>query len=181
MIYMFLADGFEETEAIATLDILRRAEVCIKTVGIGKKQIMGAHGVQIAADLEENEVDFSDNYAGVVLPGGMKGTLTMCQNATVQKAVQIAFDKNLLLAAICAAPMVPGKMGLLKGKRVTCYPGCEANLIDAVYTAKPVCTDNNIITAFGPGAATRFGLTVAEHLTSKEKASSVEAAFKCAL
>lgn len=181
MIYMFLANGFEETEAVATLDVLLRAEIQVKTVGIGSKAVMGSHGITVTADIEEKDVRLDGSYQGVVLPGGMQGMLNLSKNATVKKALETAAKESLLLAAICAAPIIPGKMGLFKGKKVTCYPGCEDKLEGAIYTSAPVCVDGNVITGWGPGASVRFGLAIAEYLCGREKAASVEASFKCAL
>lgn len=178
MIYMFLADGFEETEAIAPLDIMRRAGAEVATVGVGAKTVTGTHGIKVTADICENEIDFSQ-IDGVVLPGGMPGTLNLGASDTVNKAIDIAAQKGVLLAAICAAPSVLGQKELLVGKRATCYPGFEDKLIGAKATGAPVESDGNVITAWGAGAAMRFGLEIVAFLYSKEKADELEASFKC--
>lgn len=179
MIYMFLANGFEETEAIAPLDIMRRAGIEVKTVGIGSKTVTGSHGIAVTADLTENEIDF-DSIDGVVLPGGMPGTTNLASSKTVNTAIDKAAQKGVLLAAICAAPSVLGEKELLKGKRATCYPGFEEKLLGATVTGTPVAADGNVITAWGAGAAVRFGFTIVELLCGKEKAEALEALFKCA-
>ncbi len=180
MIYMFLANGFEETEAVTPLDILRRADIEVKTVGVGEKTVTGAHGITVVADLCETQVDF-DKIDGVILPGGMPGTLNLAASQTVDKAVRLAAKKGVLLSAICAAPSVLGQKELLAGKRATCYPGFEEKLIGATVTKKPVESDGNVITAWGAGAAMRFGFALVEFLCGKQKADAVEALFKCAL
>ena len=181
MIYMFLANGFEETEAIAPLDILRRAGVEIKTVGIGSKTVTGSHGIPVTADLEESGIDLtSPDFKGIVLPGGMPGTENLYASETVKKAALCAAQKGLLAGAICAAPTVYGRFGLLKDKKATCYPGCEDRLFAGEYTGSAVCRDGNFITAIGAGASVRFGLALAEYLCGKEVADKVENAIKCA-
>ena len=180
MIYMFLANGFEETEAIAPLDIMRRAGLEVKTVGIGSKTVTGSHGIAVGCDLCEQEVDF-DNIDGVVLPGGMPGTTNLAASATVNAALDKAAQNKKLLAAICAAPSVLGQKGLLKGKQATCYPGFEDKLLGACFTGESVAVDGNCITAWGAGAAIRFGFAIVEFLCGKQKAGELEALFKCVI
>ncbi|MBQ9737564.1 MAG: DJ-1/PfpI family protein, partial [Clostridia bacterium] len=130
MLYMFLADGFEETEAIGCLDVIKRAELDITTVSIDKEFVCGAHGVVIKADILKKDVDFED-MTGIILPGGMPGTTNLQKDELVQKAIGFCKEKGLLMAAICAAPMILGERGVLDGRRAVCYPGFEEHLIGA--------------------------------------------------
>ena len=156
MVYMMLADGFEETEMIAPLDMLRRADVPVVTVGVTGKEVAGAHGIVITADILPEEVKKED-CAGVILPGGMLGTTNLFASAFVREMIEICHQKGGLLAAICAAPMILGEMGLLQGKKATCFPGFEEHLKDATVTCEPVVTDGNVVTSRGAGTALLFG------------------------
>ena len=164
MIYLFLADGFEECESLAPLDILRRAGVEIKTVGIGKKYITGSHGIEVSADITENEVLLNENLKGIILPGGMPGTLNLEKSEIVQKAIDFANNNDLLISAICAAPSILGHKGLLNGKKATCFTGFEDDLSGAEVVNTPVMADGNIITAYGAGAAFQFGFEILSYL-----------------
>lgn len=174
MIYLFLADGFEECEALAPLDILRRGGIEVKTVGIGKKYITGSHGIEVTSDITENEVILNDALKGIILPGGMPGTLNLERNETVQKAIDFSADKGLLISAICAAPSVLGHKGLLESKKATCFTGFEDDLIGAEVLNDPVVRDGNIITAYGAGAAFPFGFEILSYLTSAETAENLK-------
>lgn len=173
MINLFLATGFEECEALAPLDILRRADIEVKTVGIGGKYITGSHGIEITADLTENDFSVNEDIEGIILPGGMPGTLNLENNSTVQKAIDYANEKNLLIAAICAAPSILGHKNLLINKNATCFCGFESELIGANVLSNPVVTDGNIITAFGAGAAFDFGFEILKYLTDSQKAETL--------
>jgi len=177
MIYIFLADGFEECEAIAPIDILRRAGILIKTVGIGKKTIMGSHGISIMCDLSDNEAVF-DGLEGIILPGGMPGTLNLENSKTVQSFVDYSFKHNLLLSAICAAPSILGHKGLLKGKSATCFTGFEKELLGACVSQEPVIRDGNVITAYGAGAAFDFGLAILSYLKGEETALNMKKSMR---
>lgn len=168
MIYLFLADGFEECEALAPLDILRRADIPVKTVGIGAKRITGAHGVEVTADITDNEVSTDEILSGIILPGGMPGTLNLEKSEKVQMAIDYADKNALLIAAICAAPSILGHKGILKNKKATCFCGYESELSGARVTDSPVVTDGNIITAYGAGAAFDFGFEILKYLTDEE-------------
>ncbi len=170
MIYMFLADGFEEIEALSPLDLLRRAGADIKTVGVGKKDICGAHGIVIKADITDNEVILDDNLKMVILPGGMPGTLNLDASATVHSAIDCVVKNDGILAAICAAPSILGTRGLLCGKEATCYPGFEDKLKGAKISSNKVVKDGNIVTAAGMGVALEFGFSLVSMLYGKEKA-----------
>ena len=170
MVYMFLAEGFEEIEALCPLDLLRRAGVDVKTVGVGSKNICGAHGITVVADM--CEVDFCDNSVDmIILPGGMPGTLNLEASAVVSKAIDVAISSGSYIAAICAAPSILGKRGLLKGKEAICYPGFEDKLVGAKISEKRVVVDGKIITAAGMGVALDFGLTLVEIFCGDEKAA----------
>ena len=121
MIYMFLAEGFEEVEALAPLDLIRRAGLEIKTVGVGAKTVVGSHGIPVVADM--TDTDYSDDAPDmVILPGGMPGTKNLDANETAHKAIADAIKNGAYVCAICAAPMILGKLGLLVGKKATCFP-----------------------------------------------------------
>ncbi len=156
MIYLLLADGFEETEMIAPLDILRRAGIPVQTVGVTGKTVTGAHGIPMTADILPEEVDKA-SAEGVVLPGGMPGTTNLQASAFVIDLVKTCAKENKLVAAICAAPMILGELGLLSGRKATCFPGFEVHLTGATVTSAPVTVAENIITGKGAGAALDFG------------------------
>lgn len=178
MVYVFLANGFEEIEALATIDVLRRAGLFVTTVGIGAQQITGAHNITVMTDIAENAFDVTDATA-VVLPGGMPGTLHLEASPIVQNALGYAAKNNILIAAICAAPSILGHKGLLVGKEAIAYPGFEKDLIGATVSENKVVRDGNIITGKGAGVAIEFGLKIAATLTSKEVANTVKEAMQC--
>ncbi len=171
MIYMFLEDGFEETEAIATLDMIIRAGIEIKTVG-KKPFVTGTHGIKIMPDMEHSEIT-KENLCGVILPGGMPGTTNLYKNKIVTEYIKYCFENSLMLAAICAAPSLFGKLGFLKGKKAICYPSFEDSLEGAYLTDGKSVTDDNIITAKAMGASFEFGYNIISYLKSKEVADEV--------
>ena len=174
MVYMFLANGFEEVEALCPLDLLRRAGVSVTTVGIGGDMITGSHGITVRADIPDAMYRDSKPEM-VILPGGMPGSLNLDQSHTVEMALRAAHRTGAYLAAICAAPMVLGKRGYLEGKRAVCYPGFEEYLNGAsVETVKTVVRDGNVITAKGMGAAFEFGLELVRVLKDDETAESIK-------
>ena len=175
MIYMFLAEGFEEVEALAPLDLIRRAGLPIKTVGVGSKVVVGAHGIPVTADMTASELSDSDADM-VILPGGMPGTKNLDASETVHKVISDAVKKGAYLCAICAAPMILGKLGLLVGKRATCYPGFEEYLSGAIVTSERVVVDGKVITAKGMGTAVEFGLAIVSVLKDKKTADDLAAA-----
>ncbi len=178
MVYVFLADGFEETEAIAPIDIMRRSGVEVKTVGIGGKTVTSSHGVTVTADLSEDEAVF-EGLQGIMLPGGMPGTLNLEGSATVQKFIDHAAENGLYMCAICAAPSVLGHKGLLKGRKATCFPGFEKDLIGAEVTSLPAVCDGKVITGKGAGAAIEFGLLISEKLCGKDVSKKVRESMQC--
>ena len=175
MIYMFLADGFEEVEALCPLDVLRRAGLEVTTVGIGKDTITGSHGLTIQADIPD--VLYRDSSPDmIILPGGMPGSTNLDESKTVDAALRAGARKGAFLCAICAAPMVLGKRGYLEGKRAICYPGFEEYLKGAeVNGGDTVVRDGNIITAKGMGVALDFGLELVRALKDDGTAEKIKA------
>ena len=175
MIYMFLAEGFEEVEALAPLDIIRRAGLEIKTVGVGAKTVVGSHGIPVTADITVEEL--ADNAPDmVILPGGMPGTKNLDASKTVHTAIDLAKEQGAYMAAICAAPMILGKLGLLRGKNAVCYPGFEEYLDGAILPDKKVVRDGKVITAKGMGAAIEFGLSIVSALKDEKAADDLAVA-----
>lgn len=176
-VYAFLADGFEEIEALATVDILRRAGLNVKMVSVMPDEIIkGAHGVSVFCDVNFDNCDFYDAEL-LFLPGGMPGAATLDAHKGLQKLLLDFAEKNKPIAAICAAPMVLGRLGILKGKRATCYPGFEKYLEGAECVNKYVVRDGNFITGMGPGASLEFGLAIVELLVGKEKVDELAEAM----
>ncbi len=207
MIYLFLAPGFEEVEALAPLDLLRRAGLSVTTVAIrtaelnghiqacghigttaanlwdDERTVMGAHGIPVIADM--TEADFTrllwdaDEFSpeAVILPGGMPGTTNLDASPAVERTLELASEKDAYLCAICAAPLVLGKRGYLTGKRATCFPGFEEYLAGATVGGK-VIRDGRIITAAGMGVAQEFGFEIISALVSPEKAGEIRSAIQ---
>lgn len=162
MLYMFLADGFEETEAVATLDVIKRAGLGIKTVGLDKKEVTGSHNITITCDILKDNVDI-EQLDGVILPGGMPGTLNLQKDLFVEQILKYANENKKLVAAICAAPMILGELGILEDKKATCYPGFETHFCGGRYTGESVQVCDNVITANGAGSALLFGAEIVEY------------------
>lgn len=151
-VYEFLADGFEDIEALGPVDVLRRGGIEVKTVSISNSlMVESAHGVQVKADLLFADADLSDADL-LLIPGGMPGAKNIDEHEGVRRAVTRQAESGKLVGAICAGPMVLGHLGLLRGKRATCYPGFEGELEGADYTAEQFTVDGNIVTGKGPGA-----------------------------
>lgn len=169
MVYVFLADGFEETEAIAPIDMLRRAGKEVLTVGVTGKTVTSSHGIPVVSDITEDEFTDLSNIEMIVLPGGMPGTLNEEASSVVQEAVDYCAENNLPIGAICAAPLILGHKNLLNGKNAICYSGFEKELYGAVISKnKGVVTDGNIITARGAGVAIEFGLELVKVLCGSD-------------
>lgn len=163
MIYVFLATGFEDIEALAPVDIIRRAGLEVKTVSIMESRMVdSAHGVGVQADCTLSDVDL-EAADMMVLPGGLPGATNLDACKVLTDALASHFAKGKPVAAICAAPMVLGHLGLLDGKRATCYPGVEPQLGNAKYTAAIVERDGNVITGRGPAAAFEFGYAIVDY------------------
>ena len=200
MIYMFLAPGFEEVEALAPLDLLRRAGLSVTTVAVTTPEIehavQGSHGITVLADMSSDafrravlsgdhadtiealdSIEALDTIEAVILPGGMPGTTHLDESDLVDAALTLADGQGAYLCAICAAPLVLGKRGYLTGKRATCFPGFEAALTGATVGGK-VVRDGRVVTAAGMGVAQEFGLELISALVSPEKAGEIRAAIQ---
>lgn len=170
---IFMADGCEEIEGLAVVDIVRRAKMEIVMISISeKKEVTGSHGVTFLADALASEVDY-DGLDGIVLPGGMPGTLHLGENETVNAVIRRFASEGKLVCAICAAPSVPGAAGILVGKRATCHPGFEDKLTGAIVCEEEVVVDGNIITSRGMGTAIPFGLAIVRYFSDDDTVEGI--------
>ena len=175
MIYLFLANGFEEIEALCPLDLLRRAGLEVTTVGVGGDMIVGSHGIAVQADIPDTM--FRDSKPEmIILPGGMPGAKNLDESKTVEAALRAASANGAYLAAICAAPMILGKRGYLDGREAICFPGFEEYLKGATISASRVVRDGNVITAAGMGVALEFGLALVAALKGQPAADALRRA-----
>ena len=173
MVYMLLGTGFEETEAIAPLDLLRRAGVDILTVGVTGKTVYGSHKIGIEADITIDEMDLT-NLEMIILPGGLGGVASARASQPALDALKFAWDNDKFVAAICAGPTVLADLGITDGKNATCYPGCESGMGSAKMVADAACVrDGNLITGTSAGCAVSFGLALVEALKGKEMADTI--------
>ncbi len=179
MVYCFLADGFEETEAVAPIDMLRRAGVEVRTVGIKKSVIVGRNSIPVTCDLTDSELILSDELEGVILPGGMPGTLNLDASPVVHSAIDFAVEKGKLVCAICAAPSILGRKGILSGKEAIAFPGFEKELEGAIISKNAVVRDGIFITAKGAGVAVDFGLEIVAALVSRAKSDEIRSSIQC--
>lgn len=182
MFYCFLAKGFEEIEAVTTVDILRRAGIEIKTVAVNEGAslvVCGAHNIPFVCDISINDCKAEESLEGVFLPGGMPGTTNLDNSQKIRELITYCADNDKYLFAICAAPSVFGHMGLLRGKKATCYPGFESELEGAEYTANAFEKDGRIITGKGPGVTIQFALCIVEELKGKDVALELKAGMQC--
>lgn len=177
MIYVFLANGFEEIEALTPIDMLRRCELEVTTVGIGGQIIKGSHGISVIADITDNDISLDDDLQMIILPGGMPGTLNLEASEKVQKSIDYCMENDRYIAAICAAPSILGHKNILINKRATCYIGFESQLNGAVISNEKVCTDGKIITSRGAGTALEFSFEIIKHLISEEKSNILKDAI----
>lgn len=172
-IAVILAEGFEEVEALTPVDLLRRARIGCDTVSLsGTKQVTGSHGISVQADLSFDSVNFED-YDGIVLPGGMPGTRRLAADERLLSLLGELHSRGKLTAAICAAPTVLAKAGLLAGKRAVCYPGMEDQLTGARVCYEEVCADGTVITSRGLGTAIPFALALISYLDSQSLADDL--------
>jgi 4-methyl-5(b-hydroxyethyl)-thiazole monophosphate biosynthesis len=169
---VLLADGFEETEAVTIIDVLRRAEVKVEVLGVEAKKCTGSHGIVVEADALLSDRK-SETFDAVVLPGGMPGAATLRDHWGVQKLVQAQHASGRLVAAICAAPIALAKAGVLEGKRATCFPGFENQLTGARTETTSVVKDGNVITSRGVGTALAFSLALVAELTDAPTAKTL--------
>ncbi len=168
MVILFLADGFEEIEALATVDILRRCGIDVKTVSVSNSNaVMGAHHIPVVADLRMHEICDAEPEA-VILPGGLPGADNLEASSIVNEKLAECYKGGGLVAAICAAPKVLGAAGLLKGKRAVCYPGFEDKLIGAEVVNERVCVCENVITSRGAGTSHDFAFAIAKWLGKED-------------
>lgn len=181
MVLVFLAEGFEEIEALATVDVLRRAGLDTVTVGIGGRSVTGAHGITVQADRDDTAPlpTAADGLQAVVLPGGLPGTENLRASAVVNACLDRAAADGVLLCAICAAPSVLGQKGLLADRKATCYPGYEEQLHGALCTAEGVAEAADRITAKGAGVTIPFALAIVARLVSPEIAKKLGEAMQC--
>ena len=168
MVYIFLADGFEEIEALCVLDFLRRAGVEAKTVGISGKIATGSHKIPVICDSTADDMTGNEDFDMVILPGGLPGSTNLDESPLVDKFVQRAVNEDKFLCAICAAPFILGKRGILNGKRACCYPGFEGKLEGATVVDDACVRDGKIITSRAMGKSHDFALEIVEALCGKE-------------
>ncbi len=166
MVYVFLADGFEELEALTPVDVLRRAGIDTKTVGVTGKTVTGSHGISVNCDIEIGDAGFK-NLDAVILPGGLPGADYLDKSSRVHEFLDFAEEKELVIAAICAAPAILGRRGMLCGKSAVCFTGFEKELEGANVLNKKAVRDGNIITACGAGAAFEFAFLILNALTGE--------------
>ena len=172
MVYMLLGTGFEETEAIAPLDLLRRAGVSVATVGLNGKVIKGSHGIGVEADIEIGEMDLT-NMDMIVLPGGLGGVNSIKACPAALDAVRFAWENGKFVAAICAGPTILASLGITDGKKATCYPGCEEQMGNAVMVESAAVTDGKVITGTSAGCAIPFGLALITALKGQAAAEAI--------
>ena len=174
MVYMLLGTGFEETEAIAPLDLLRRAGVQVLTVGINGKMIYGGHGIGIEADILLEEMDLTQ-LEMIILPGGLGGVASVRASQPAMDALRFAWENGKFVAAICAGPTVLADLGITDGKNATCYPGCESGMGNANILPEAACVqDGKLITGTSAGCAVKFGLALIEALKGIATAQAIE-------
>ena len=173
MVYMLLGTGFEETEAIAPLDLLRRAGIPVQTVGVNGKHVTGGHGITVEADIVLGEMDLTVMEM-IILPGGLGGVASVRASEPAMAALKFAWENEKFVAAICAGPTVLADLDITSGKNTTCYPGCEAGMGDAtVHTDVPCIRDGKLITGASAGCAVEFGLSLIAALKGQAAANAV--------
>lgn len=177
MVYMFLADGFEITEAVAPHDMLTRADIPVTTVGIGTATPKSSGGIQVKADCTDEGFVLPPDAELLILPGGMPGTNHLRRSPVVAAALAEAKRRDLWVGAICAAPWVLDEAGLLDGRIATMYPTMHQHMVNGSYTGEPVVTDGKVITARAAGCAVLFGLTLIKQLRGSEAAEQVKRAI----
>ncbi len=178
MIYVFLADGFEEIEALTPVDFLRRCDLSVRTVGVTGARVKGSHGIVVEADCLPEEIDLQDTQM-IILPGGMPGTLNLEKSQSVQDAISYCAENKIPIGAICAAPSILGHRGLLSGKRATCFSGFEGELIGAEVTGAPVEVDGMFVTSRGAGVANTFAFALAAVLLGEARVKVLKDSLLC--
>lgn len=172
MVYVLLGTGFEEVEAIAPVDLLRRAGVSVLTVGVVGKAVTGSHGITVEADITLEQMDLTD-LEMIVLPGGLGGVATARSSQAALDALRFAYENNKFVAAICAGPTVLAELGIIGDRRATCYPGCETGMGNATIVESACVTDGKLITGASAGCAIPFALGLIEALKGKEEADRI--------
>lgn len=179
MVYVFLAKGFEETEAVTVIDVLRRSGVETASVGIGGKNVTGSHGITICADCDDSTAVLDSKLEMIYLPGGMPGMLNLDSSEFVEKAIRYCQNNDLYISAMCASPSVLGHKGVLKGKKACCYPGFEKEMLGAEVSYDDVTVDGKIITSRGPATAMKLAVKLTEIMAGAEKSSKVSEGLLC--
>ncbi len=177
MVYVLLADGFEEVETITPIDILRRADVDVITVSIKERYVVGAHNITVKADKLISEIGNAEDMEFLILPGGA-GHELLDKSNDVHKLIEYANSNDIYIGAICAAPSILGKKKLLEGKRAVCFPGFESYLIGAKLKSDKVVVDGKFVTAKGAGAAAEFGFAICEILKGKDVSDKLMATMQ---
>ena len=173
MVYILLGTGFEEVEALAPLDLMRRAGIEVLTVGLNGTTVYGGHNIGIAADISLEEMDLT-NLDMIVLPGGLGGVASVRACPAAMDTLEFAWNNGKFVAAICAGPTVLADLGITNGRNVTCYPGCETGMGSAnVLSGRAVVRDGNLITGTSAGCAIPFGLALIEALKGADAAKTV--------
>ena len=173
MVYVLLGTGFEEIEALAPVDLLRRAGIEVRTVGLNGRIVYGGHAIGVEADMSIDELDISDAQM-IVLPGGLGGVASIRDSRKALEAVRAVYDAGKYVAAICAGPTVLADLGLLTGVQATCYPGQIPNMKDALVAENAACvTDGKVITGTSAGTAVPFALALIEALKGAEAARAI--------
>ena len=173
MVYILLGTGFEELEAIAPMDLLRRAKISAAFVGVNGKTVVGSHGIAIEADMTLAQMDLTE-LEMIVLPGGLGGVASLRASKEAMEAVRFAWENGKYTAAICAGPTVLADLGITEGRRATCYPGCEAQMGSAAMVCSAAVTDGKLITGTSAGCAVPFGLALVAALRGQQAADAVE-------
>ena len=173
MVYVLLGKGFEETEAIAPVDLLRRANIPVLTVGIGGNIVEGSHSIPVVADITVEEMDLTQMDM-LVLPGGLGGVASIMASEASMNAVRFAWENGKFLGAICAGPTILASLGILDGKNATCYPGCEDKMGKANILPQAAVTDGSIITGTSAGCALPFGLALIAALKGEAEAERIK-------
>ncbi len=174
MVYVFLADGFEEIEALCPIDLMRRAGIEVTAVSVaGKRQVTGSHNISVEADVLIEQLKIDELPELIMLPGGMPGAVNLSEDKRLSQLIKSSASAGVMIAAICAAPFILGELGLLENRAATCYPGYEKALTGARISEKEVVHDGNIITAAGMGVSFEFGLEIVRSLRGFEAAERI--------
>lgn len=173
MVYVLLGTGFEEVEAIAPIDLMRRAGIQVLTAGVDGKAITGSHGITLEADITLDQMDLTD-LEMIVLPGGLGGVATARSSQAALDALRFAYENDKYVAAICAGPTVLAELGIIGAKKATCYPGCESGMADATIVEAPCVTEGKLITGASAGCAIAFALALITALKGSEVAQQIE-------